>query len=205
MSKIQVTLLVVAIAVGAIFGLNYYKELSNQDKKAIAPKRAKGSPNAKLQITEYIDFQCPSCAYGSKYLSEIIEKHPDLIRLELKYYPLNMHKHAFVASKYAECSLKQDKFWEFHDKVLAQQSYWKKLVNAMPAFDSLARDVGVEEASFRECLADEKTEVIINKHKADGKALGVRSTPTYFINGEVVVGAKALQDFVTKHLPAVEE
>ena len=202
MSKLQTTLLIIIVAAVTVIALKTYKPTAQETK--VDPQRVKGAAEATLKITEFIDFQCPSCAYGSKLLSETIKKYPHLIRLELKYFPLRMHKHAVLASRYAECSLKQNKFWEFHDKVLEQQKNWKILVNAIPAFDSMVSDIGLDQAAFRVCLADPETQKIIDEHKAEGKTLGVRSTPTYFVNGEIIVGAKSLQDTINKHTSVQE-
>ncbi len=199
MSKLNTTLFIIAICIAVVLGARSYL-LSGSLEQERASKRVKGDENAALLITEYIDFQCPSCAYGAKYISDTMAQYPGLIRLELRHFPLRMHKHAIVAARYAECTLHQDKFWEFHDKALAQQSHWRKLVNALPAFDALIKEIGVDDAAFRSCLADEKIVAEINQHKAEGKALGISSTPTYFVNGEMIVGAKSLRDIVEKHI-----
>lgn len=70
--------------------------------------RIKGEANAPIKITEFTDFQCPSCAQGSKYLKKFMEGHPKAVHLEMKYYPLNMHRHAFMSARYAECAGKSN-------------------------------------------------------------------------------------------------
>lgn len=200
MKKTQLTFIIVAIGVALILGVRSYIIADPSEIEEASLKRVKGDKNATLYITEYIDFQCPSCAYGAKYLKDIMSQKPGLIRLELRHFPLRMHKHAVMASKYSECALKQDKFWEFHDKLIDQQNNWKNLMNAMPAFDQLAKDVGLEPVALQQCLSDESVLEEIEQHKAEGKALGINSTPTYFINGEMVVGTKSLMDIIRPHL-----
>ena len=200
MLKLKITVLIVIILIGGVKGWESYKDTLRSKNKNVVLERVKGDLEASLHIVEYIDFQCSSCAYGSKYLAGIMKKYPKLIRLELKYFPLRMHQHAFMAARYGECSLQQGKFWDFHDNIIRQQEYWKKMIDAVPAFDSIARDIGVDETIFRQCLKNDKVEMLINKHRIEGRSLGVRSTPTYFINGEVFVGSKALKEFIEKYL-----
>jgi protein-disulfide isomerase len=199
MTKLQTTITLIVFVALTVFGFNQYQNTQKNVGKSNA-ERIKGNSKAVLNIVEYIDFQCPSCAYGSKLLSETMTAYPDLIQLELKYFPLGMHKHAFVASRYAECALRQGKFWEFHDKVLSQQKSWKNMINVFPAFDLFIDDEGINNSEFRQCLDDPKVEAVINKHKAQGKSLGVRSTPTYFVNGEMIVGSKFLKDKIDAQL-----
>lgn len=200
MKKTQLTFIIIAVGVALILGVRNYMIADPTEIEEPVLKRVKGDKNAKLHITEYIDFQCPSCAYGAKYLNDIMNQKPGLIRLEMRYFPLRMHKHAVMASRYAECALQQDKFWEYHDRLIDQQKNWKNLVNAMPAFDQLAQDVGLEPAVLQQCLSDESVLDEIERHKAEGKALGINSTPTYFINGEMVVGTKSLMDMIRPYL-----
>lgn len=203
MSKISkktaviLTVLICLVAVyGAKFGIGYFRK---NTPKASAGK-VKGAENAPIKVTEFIDFQCPACARGAAYLKEKIQQYPAAIRLELKHYPLAMHQHGFLSSQYAECAASQGKFWSYHDLLLARQSNWKRLVDAQPAFERIADEVHLDKAELQVCLQNEATDAIIEKNRAEGKKLGVRSTPTYFVNGKMIVGKKSLDEEIVKLL-----
>ena len=121
-----------------------------------------------------------------------MKSHPGKIRLELKYFPLNSHQHALMSARYAQCAANQGKFWEFHDLVLERQSQWKNLYNATSAFDDIAAKVGLNKTELNSCLQDEAVGLAINLDKDEGTRRGVRSTPTYFVNGKMVVGYQSL-------------
>ena len=159
------------------------------------PARGKGSRAAKVQITEFIDFQCPACANGSKFLKEYLVKHPSDIYLEVKYFPLpSIHRHAQRSARYAECSAQQNKFWPMLDLLMEEQPRWAGLMNAEDTFKKMASVVQLDKGQLDACLRDQGTERIIIKEKELGQSMGVQSTPTYFINGKLFVGVKSLKD-----------
>ncbi|MCK5082196.1 MAG: thioredoxin domain-containing protein [Candidatus Omnitrophica bacterium] len=162
--------------------------------------RIKGNDHAPIKVTEFIDFQCFACAYGAAYLKEMIKKHPEAIQVEVKHFPLQMHRHGLSSSRYAECSARQGGFWPFQDMLLARQGNWMRLVDADPAFLQIADDSGLDEKKLEACLKDYTVDEAIEKNKEEGKVLGIKSTPTYFINGKMVVGGKSLEEEIKKLL-----
>ena len=201
MSKQKTTIYVVLAIVGLIFLGKYLMGSSSVDSLSEESARIKGAANAPVKIVEFIDFQCPACAKGALYLKDFMKEHPEFVRLEMKYYPLaGLHKHAILSARYAECAARQNKFWPYHDHLVGQQERWKNLINAIPAFDLIAKETGLDEGELRACLADESVDDVIGEHKAEGRSLGVKSTPTYFINEEMVVGKKSLETLLTKYL-----
>src|SRR5271154_3664740 len=104
MNKLVSTLLILFVFAGLIVGAKIY----------LAPKaapvnlqeaRAKGNPNARVKIVEFIDFQCPACAYGVTYLKKFFEDHPNDLYIQVRYFPLtNMHHHAMTSALYSECA-----------------------------------------------------------------------------------------------------
>lgn len=194
-SKKIVTAVIVVACVGIIYILRAFPGLwplrTAADVAALS--HSKGNPKASIKITEFADFQCPACAEGAKYLKELIKQHPQAVYLEMKYFPLQMHQHAYLSARYAECAARQGRFWPFHDHLFERQANWKKLTDPQPAFEVIAEDVHLDPVQLKDCLADPAINAFIDKNKAEGQALGVRSTPTYYVNGKMVVGAKPLQ------------
>jgi len=201
MNKLQSTLVIVLILVGLITGAKFF----------LAPKKAEidlrlvrteGNPQAKVKIIEYVDFQCPACAFGIKLLKTFFEAHPNDIYVQVHYFPLtNMHRHAMISALYSECAARQGKFWALDDLMIPQQSQWAQLINPEPVFQSMATQAGVNIEQLNTCLVSDDARKTINDEKSLGQTFGVVSTPTYFINGKMVVGAKSLQDELKTYFP----
>jgi len=193
----MIIIVLVAAVVGAkILLAPKHMEINLQDA------RSKGNPNARVKIVEYVDFQCPACAYGMKYLKTFFEAHPNDLYLQVHYFPLtNMHHHALISALYSECAARQGKFWELEDLMIPQQQQWAQLINPEPVFQAMAGQVGMNLDQLNTCLASDDARNVINNEKAIGQSLGIASTPTYFVNGKMVVGTTSLQDELKNYFP----
>jgi protein-disulfide isomerase len=112
------------------------------------------------------------------------------VRIVWKHYPLDMHKDAPLAHFASVAAQQQGKFWEFHDKLFANQS---KIKN-----DDLvkyAREIGLDMKRFEEDLVAPKTKAIVDADIAEAKSLGVTGTPGFFVNGRFLSGAKPFEEF----------
>jgi protein-disulfide isomerase len=201
MNKLQLTLGVVLVLVGLIAGA----KILGAPKGApinLQEARAKGNPDSKVKIVEFIDFQCPSCAYGAEYLKTFFNQHPNDIYLQVRYFPLtNMHHHAMISALYSECAARQGKFWALNELMMPQQSQWAPLISPQPVFQAMATQVGVNINQLNACLASDDARRVINDEKSLGQSLGAVSTPTYFINNKMVVGTKSLEDELKTYFP----
>jgi protein-disulfide isomerase len=191
--KIKITALVLCVGVAAVSGVKLLRAFTRGGVQASVPARVKGSEKAAIHITEFIDFECPACADGARFLKKFMTEHPDAVYLELRYFPLNSHRHGLLAARYAECAARQGRFWPFHDSLIERQTNWKRLDNAGPAFEQIARDVGMDAVLLSQCLEDKSVMEIIGRDRKEGQDLGVKSTPTYYINGRIVLGIKSLE------------
>ena len=111
-----------------------------------------------------------------------------------------MHKYGYLSAQYAECAAQQGKFWPFHDSLLARQGNWSRLADAAPAFERIAEEVGLNTQALETCLQAGKADAVIEKDKAEGKSHNIQSTPTYFVNGKMVVGKPSLDQELNKLL-----
>lgn len=191
--KIKVTALVIAFGLAVIYGVKIFSGILPQNTLSPAQMRIKGDNGAPVRVTEFIDFQCPACARGTEYLSRVIAQHPSGIRLELKYFPLPSHRHGFLAARYAECAARQGKFWPFHDALIARQPNWSRLTDATPAFTLIAREIALDPGRLDACLNDKSVDAFIQRSHQEGERQGVKSTPTYYVNGKMVVGVPSLE------------
>lgn len=200
MAKISKQSLTLYIILGSVVLLGTAKFIiqqirTNRPVDTSQTTRSRGLPDARIKIVEYIDFECPACAQGALVLKEFVNKFPDQVNLQMRYFPLNnIHKHAVLSAQYAECAAQQGQFWAFQDLLVERQSQWKVLHDAKPAFENMAEEVKLNRPRLEACLKDERVYDFIYNDKLDGQARGVQSTPTYFINGEMVVGTKSLKE-----------
>ncbi len=152
----------------------------------IAPKTSpsRGEEDARVTVVEFADFQCP---YSQKEFSIIRPLMETIggVKFVYRNFPLSdIHPDAIRASEASLCAQEQGKFWAFHDQV-----YVNAAGLAEDALKTYARNIGLDEEKFRVCLKSEKYKAQVLKDLQDGIALGVRGTPTFFINGVKFEGA----------------
>jgi protein-disulfide isomerase len=152
-----------------------------------------GSPSAPVTLVEFSDFQCPFCQRVAPTLKQVKEKYGDKVRVVWKDFPLTqIHPQAFKAGEAAHCAADQGKFWEYHDRLFANQQALQ------PAdLKKHAADLGLDATAFNSCLDSSKYGERVRDGVAEGSRLGVNSTPTIYINGRVLSGAQPYETFVS--------
>lgn len=193
--KIKLTILIVCLAVGLVAGIRY---LAWNNAKVLDPAvfRQTGDPQSPIKIVEYIDLQCPACANGSQQLQTIIEQNPNKIFLEVRFFPLGVHVHSMAATKFTLCAGKQGKFWPYLHLILKRQQVWSELNDPQPALLEAIKDIQLNPDTVLACTNEDELRVKILEEKDAGTTLGIKSTPTYFINGKMVVGVSPMLDEV---------
>jgi protein-disulfide isomerase len=165
----------------------------------------RGNPDAALTLTVYADFQCPACLTETEVISRAWPQISDKVKVVFRHYPLDIHRHAFLAARYAEAAGRQDKFWEMHDVLYGNQTLWSGVEDPTAIFDGYARDVGLEVEQLK---ADIDLAEVRNKIVADqrgGIRAGVRGTPSLFFNGRLVSNPRSANDLVARVNKALEE
>lgn len=159
-----------------------------------------GSDKAKVTIVEFSDFQCPFCrVFFNDTYGQIKKEYIDTgkVRLVFRHYPLPFHDAARPSALAAACAQEQGKFWQMHDKMFAEQA--KKgtgtVAYGVPELKAWAAQVGVNTSQFNSCLDSEKYASRVDTDTADGSKYGVSGTPSFFINGELLVGAQPFAQF----------
>ena len=191
--KIRITFLVIAFSFAIVYGAKFFLGFVPHNIQSPVEMRTKGDKNAPIHITEFIDLECPACARGVEYLARMMAAHPTAIRLELKYFPLPGHRHSFLAARYAECAARQGKFWPFHDALIERQANWSRLMDATPAFVLISHEIALDTNKLNACLKDKSVDAIIQQSHLEGEQRGVQSTPTYYVNGKMIVGLPSLE------------
>jgi protein-disulfide isomerase len=157
-----------------------------------------GSESAKVTLVEFGDFQCPACGASHPIVKQIIAEEGDDIQFVFRHYPLSFHKNAVKAALAAEAAGRQDKFFEMHDLIFDNQAEWSEEGNADEFFEKYAAELGLDIDKFRTDIKDKKLDEKVKRDFADGNAVGVRSTPTFFINGEIQAGGLPYDQFKAK-------
>ncbi|MEK7105390.1 MAG: DsbA family protein [Patescibacteria group bacterium] len=144
-----------------------------------------GSMNAPLTIVEFADFECPYSEEVSYVVRRAAEQFPNLVRIIYRDYPLvDIHPSAELAAEAGGCANEQGKFWEFHDKLFANQADLSR-----EAMIGYAESLGMSRQKFESCLNSGKYEEEVAEDMLDGTAAGVYGTPTFFFNGHRIEGA----------------
>ncbi|MGH7917729.1 MAG: thioredoxin domain-containing protein [Candidatus Binataceae bacterium] len=165
---------------------------------ATAGNPMQGPAQAPITIVEFADFQCPFCRAALNSIDAVKSQYGDKVRWIYMDFPLGMHAHAMDAAKAARCASAQNKFWQYHDALFADQS---KLAPA--DLKATAKKLGLNTKNFDQCFDHGTYEAGIRKDMAEGTRLGVTGTPTFFINGRELVGAQppsAFDDIIKDEL-----
>src|SRR5687767_11698525 len=157
-----------------------------------ASNPTQGSSSAPVTLIEFSDYQCPFCQRVEPTLKRLRAAYGDKLRIVWKDFPLTqIHPQAFKAGEAAHCAGDQGKFWEYHDRLFANQQALQ------PAdLKKHAADLGLDAAAFGTCLDSSKHGERVRDGVSQGTALGVNSTPTTFINGRRLSGAQPYEVFV---------
>jgi protein-disulfide isomerase len=146
----------------------------------------RGNPDAPVTLEEFGDFQCPPCGSFSKFVEELMKEYDSRLRLVFRNYPLAAHEHAREAALAAEAAGLQGKFWEMYDTLYREQENWSKAPNVRELFESYAGTIGLNVEQFKKDMDGDKTRERVDSDRALADFLGVKATPTFFINNRPV-------------------
>jgi protein-disulfide isomerase len=148
------------------------------------PAQAIGPADAPVTLEEFGDFQCPPCGLLHPELKKLENLYGPKLRIVFREFPLvPAHQHALVAARAAEAAGLQGKFWPMHDMIYETQRAWSDVFDARPIFEEYARRLGLDVERYKRDL---NSSVVERRIFLDGKrahSLGVKGTPTLFMNG----------------------
>ena len=136
-----------------------------------------GNKNSKIRLIEFADYSCPHCAAAQKVMLNLLKKHRN--KFNFTYLDFPVHSSSKIISQGAACAKNQGKFWEYHDLAFAQQN---KLNDKWPA--ATAKNLKMDIKEFDTCMNSQLSKDIVNSYKNEGVRVGVRGTPTIFLNGK---------------------
>lgn len=150
-----------------------------------------GPQDAPIVIVEFSDYQCPFCRrWHEQVYQPLLNAYPGKIKLVYRHLPLtSIHPEAFPAAEAAMCAGDQNAFWQYYEKLFSSDSLGRN------TYVQYARDLDLNMDSFEACLTERKFQDAVQADLDFAVNLGVRSTPTFFINGLAIVGAQPLDVF----------
>ena len=151
------------------------------------PAQTLGPANAPVQLEEFGDYQCPPCGMFHPILEQMHQEFGDKLRITFRNFPLvQAHQHAVAAASAAEAAGLQGKFWPMHDLIYEHQNDWKDKVDVGPIFEGYAQQIGLDVARWKKDIGSEQVAQRIYLDSKRGQSMGVKGTPTVFINGREV-------------------
>ncbi|OGK52757.1 hypothetical protein A2966_03165 [Candidatus Roizmanbacteria bacterium RIFCSPLOWO2_01_FULL_41_22] len=155
-----------------------------------------GSSSAKVTLVEYSDFQCPACAAYYPMVKQLLSEYNGKIYFVYRYFPLTAtHQNAMISSLAAYAANLQGKFWEMHDMLFQTQNSWASSPKARETFIGYAKKLDLDIDKFKTDLESDRGKNFINDTYSKGLAIGVNSTPTFFLNGVKIQNPRTYDDF----------
>jgi protein-disulfide isomerase len=158
-----------------------------------------GPADAAVTLEEFGDFQCPPCGRLSEPINQLQKQYN--LRVIYREFPLPMHVHAKEAAFAAEAAGRQGRFWQMHDLLYREQAVWSKATDARALFNSYAGMLQLDLERFKKDMDSPEVEKTVDLDQGRGAAIGVKNTPTIFLNNEVVPGPQSNPE----QLPALVE
>jgi len=157
----------------------------------IGPAASKGPADAPVTIVEYADFQCPPCGSVAPSIARLEQQYRGKVRVLFRDFPLQMHPEAPKAAEAAACAGEQNKFWEMHDKLFANQRSLKN-----EDLKRYAGELSLDAAAFATCLDSGSKSKVWQASMEEGQRHGVGGTPTIFVNGRLMSGVPSYEMLV---------
>ena len=159
-------------------------QVSVDDDPALGPE------DAPITIIEFSDFNCPYCRkFHAETFTPLMEAYPNQIRFVYRDLPITSAE-STVAAQAANCAGKQGSYWEFHDALFSGE-----LGLGRAAYEAYGERLGLNVEALAVCLDAGGEQAEVESDAREATALGVRGTPTFFINGIPLVGAQPLSQF----------
>lgn len=207
--KILVTVAVFVIVV-AIIGSQYYRNsvqsvrvtgnssTGNSSVNAETLVRPDsptlGTPDARVTLVEFLDPECESCAAFSPIVKQILKDYDGKVRLVIRYMPL--HPNSLRAATLTEAAGEQGKYWEMQELLFRKHSEWGERHGAPPSaqpqnidalFEEYAKELGLDIEKVNSAIRENRYKAKLDRDRKDGQTLGVRKTPSFFVNGRMLL------------------
>ena len=153
----------------------------------VAGRPARGPERAAVTLVEFTDYQCPYCArHFRETYDTLLAANAGHLRYVVRNFPVtSLHRDAQKAAEAVECAFDQGRFWEYHNALFKRSPTFPR-----DSLTAIAAELGLNVPRFEDCLDSGKKKSVVLRDMEDGRRYGVRGTPTFFINGRMIVGAE---------------
>ena len=205
---VSVLVLTAFVILGKIYKQSAAKDAENSAQSSMTAERliredswSQGPSVARVTIVEFLDPECESCAAMYPVVKDVLAGYNGKIRLVTRYMPF--HGNSVYAATALEAAGRQNKYWEALALLFEKQGDWASHHAPRPdLIPGLMKSLGIDMKRFDADINDPSFKEKIEKDKTDGFALGVRVTPTFFINGRLLseLGYDALKNRIDEEL-----
>ncbi len=143
----------------------------------------KGAETPQITLVEFADFQCPHCRVFAESLREVTARFGDRVRIYYRHFPLPSHQNAATAALAATAAGRQDRFWEFHDLVFANQAALTAASDPIPLLVGWAEQLGLNRQRFLADMGSPEVAALVEADRAAGEQAMLDGTPTLYIDG----------------------
>jgi protein-disulfide isomerase len=197
----------IVVIIAAVIGANYYRRSVQNERITTGGNTNKttamgeslvrpdsptlGAADAPVTIVEFLDPECESCAAFHPVVKRLLKDYDGKIRFVVRYMPL--HPNSLAAATFTEAAGEQGKYWQAQELLFRKQSEWgtkhgPQASSAPPAdinalFKTYAMELGLDTSKMDGAFAENRYQSKIQRDLKDGQSLGVRQTPTFFVNG----------------------
>jgi protein-disulfide isomerase len=149
---------------------------------SLSASHVRGATGAPLTLIEFADYECPYCQQMQPAISKLEAEYKDKLAFAYKDVPLPMHAHAQKAAEAAHCAGVQNKYWEYHDVLLATKAL------EVPQLKSAAAGLALDTKAFDKCLDSGEQAETVRASTEEAQKLGIQGTPSFFLNGRFFSG-----------------
>ena len=151
--------------------------------------------NEQAVLVEFLDFECESCRAAYPLVEQLRAEHGDTVTFVHRYFPLPSHRNSMNAAVAVEAAAQQGAYEAMYQKMFEAQPQWGESAEDQSAvFRGFAEDLGLDMAAYDAAVADPATTERVQLDVADGLALGVQGTPTFFLDGQQM-SYSSVEDF----------
>jgi protein-disulfide isomerase len=166
------------------------ERLKNRVNVSIEGAPVKGNAAAEITIVEFSDFECPFCKRVLPAVEEVMKAYEGKVKLAFRHNPLPFHPKAMPAAKAAIAAQNQGKFWEMHDKLFNGQQELSP-----ENFKKWAKELKLDLKKFEKDMKDPAVQKRIEDDAAFARSNGAGGTPSFYVNGVILVGAQPFEKF----------
>lgn len=177
------------VGVAVLFSRSATPEIITDQAKLLGDtKNVKGPDAPVVTVVEFSDLQCPACRATQPLVTELRTKYADKVKVVFRHFPLTqIHPYATVAGLATEAAAEQGKFWEMHDLLFERQDEWAELESEAKVREQLikyAQEIQIDKDRFVATIDSDVAKKRVAQDLADGTALNIQATPTFFVNGQ---------------------